>query len=390
MKKHKTERKIPLYDIKLSAGAIKEVTAMVKSGWLNTGPRVAAFEKAICRLTKTRYGAAVGSATVGLQMVLTAINAQPGAEVVTTPNTFVSTVEAIMATGAKPVFADIDPVTLNIDPDEVARKISTRTVAVMPVDLGGYPADYDALNEICQAKRTPLIADAAHSIATKYRSRSVSHHADAAVISFQTTKNLACGEGGIILTPHKELIDVVRVMARHGLTSSAHQRKKSRKWEYDAILPGMKGNMSELHAAIGLGQLEVFENDQAKRETLAERYLENFSGLGEYLELPQSDRSHRHGWHLFIIRLHLSRLKIDRNKLIELMARRGVECSVHYKPIFELSYYRDALGLTGQHFPNATYAGQRVVTLPLYAGLKLSDVDYICKCISEIVKKYKR
>lgn len=386
----KRKRRIPLYDIKLSQEAIKEAADTLRSGWLSPGPRIAAFEKAICDLMQTRYGVAVSSASVGLQLVLRTIGVGSGKEVVTTPFTFVATVEAIISTGARPVFADIDPVSLNIDPDEVSRKISGRTAAVMPVDVGAYPADYDALRKICNSRKIPLVADAAHSIGAAHRGRPVPKHADAAVISFQVTKNLACGEGGMVLSRYKPLIEFVRLLARHGLTSGAYQRKKQRKWEYDAILPGLKANMSELHAAVGLGQLSVFEKEQAKRQRLAQRYISNLSPLSGCLETPVVEKHVRHGWHLFIVRLHLSQWKINRNRFIRLMAEYGVECGVHYKPILDLSYYRDSLGLSAQHFPNTAYAGRRVVTLPLYPHLTLAEVDYVCACIADIAEKHAR
>ncbi|UCE23717.1 MAG: DegT/DnrJ/EryC1/StrS family aminotransferase [Candidatus Zixiibacteriota bacterium] len=390
MKKNKTLRRVPLHDIKLSGQAIKHANETLKSGWLSPGPKVAAFEKALCEMMRTRYGAAVASATAGLELVLTSIGAQPGKEVVTTPLTFVGTIEAILSAGATPVFADIDPQSLNIDPDEVFRKITHHTIAVMPVDIAGYPADYRVLKKICDTKSVPLIADAAHSVGSAYRGKPIPGHTDAAVISFHATKNLTCGEGGMVLSKHKAIIDAVRIMSRHGLTSSAYQRKKAARWDYDAMYPGYKANMSEVHAAIGLGQLSVFQSDQEKRRRLAGRYMTGLSGLTEYIELPPQEKHCRHGWHLFIIKLRLSRLRIKRDTFIEKLAGYGVECGVHYKPIFELSYYREILGETGQYLPNATYAGRRIVTLPLYPGLKMTDVNYVCECIAKVIKQYGR
>ncbi len=388
MKKSKTVRRVPLYDIKLSRQAINHVNQTLKSGWLSPGPKVAAFEKALCELMQTRYGTAVASATAGLELVLNTIGAQPGKEVVTTPLTFVGTIEAILSAGATPVFADIDPHSLNIDPDEVFRKITHHTVAVMPVDIAGYPADYRMLKKICDTKSVPMIADAAHSIGSAYRGKPIPKHTDVAVVSFHATKNLTCGEGGMVLSKHKAVIDAVRIMSRHGLTSNAYQRKKAARWDYDAVYPGYKANMSEVHAAIGLGQLAVFQSEQEKRSMLARRYMAGLTGLTEYFELPPLEKHCRHGWHLFIIKLHLSRLRIKRDTFIEKMAGFGIECGVHYKPVFELSYYREILGETGQYLPNATYAGRRVVTLPLHPGLTVGHIDYVCECIAKVMKQY--
>ena len=260
----------------------------------------------------------------------------------------------------------------------------------MPVDIGGYPADYSALRKICRNGRIPLVADNAHSIGAAYKGNSVSSYSDLSVISFHATKNLVCGEGGMVLSSRKQTIDRIRLFSRHGLTSTGYQRKKTGKWEYDVVSPGFKGNMSELNAAVGLGQLSVFEQEQAVRSSLAARYQKNLFDLYDSVGLPVEEKEYRHGWHLFIIRLNLSSLKISRNKFIELMAEQGVECGVHYKPIFELSFYRKALALRSSDYPVAAQMGKSVVTLPLHPYLRLTDVDYVCEEIAGIVRKYRR
>jgi dTDP-4-amino-4,6-dideoxygalactose transaminase len=309
-----------------------------------------------------------------------------GYEVITSPFTMVSTVEAIISAGCKPVFADINPKTLTIDPQDVARKITKKTFAVMPVDIAGYPSDYDSLRKICKEKALPLISDSAHSVGTLFKNKPVCNYADASIISFHATKNLVCGEGGIVLSKHKKLIETIRQLSKHGMSSSAHERKdKKNRWFYDVTSFGFKANMSELHAAVGLGQLGGFKSEQKKREKLALRYLENLKGLSEYMELSHINKKVTHGWHLFIIRLNLSNIKLSRDEFIRKMGQSKIECGVHYRPVFELSYYKDALKLSKKKFPNASYAGERVVTLPLYPGLKFSDIDYICDNIVKIL-----
>lgn len=390
MKNSRGKRSIPLFDLTLSAKARKEVASTLASGWLTTGPKVAAFERAVCRHLNVKYAAAVNSGTAGLYLALKAIGAGKGREVITTPFTFVATIEAILMTGATPVFADIDPRTLNIDSEEVARKVSDRTVAIVPADIAGYLADYELLNKVAGERSLYLVADAAHSFGAAYQSKTIPNLTDAAVFSFYSTKNLTCGEGGMVLSRHKQLIDKVKCLSLHGLTAGAFERKLTNKWEYDVVDFGFKANMSDIHAAVGLGQLTAFGKDQANRATLATRYIKNLSHLSNFCELPVIEKRCRHGWHLFIIKLHLSHLKIGRDLFIELMVNCGIECSVHYKPVFELTYYRDLLGLSEQYFPNAAYAGRRVVTLPLYPSLKVSDVDYICDCVAAIVNRHAR
>ncbi len=384
------EPKVPLFDLSLAPAARRQVAATLASGWLTTGPQAALFEKAVSHLLEVRYAAAVNSATTGLYLILKALGAGPGREVITTPFTFVATVEAILMTGALPVFADIDPHTLTIDVEEVARKLSNQTSAILPVDMAGYPADYDRLNTVAAARKLPVVSDAAHAIAAQYRGKSIAQLADAAVYSFYSTKNLTCGEGGMVLSRHKVLVDKVRQLSSHGLSTDTYQRRRTGRRQYDAVDMGFKGNMSDIHAAVGLGQLTTFERDQARRATIAERYLKNLAGLADFLELPVIESHCRHGWHLFIIKLHLSKLRITRDQFIRKMALNGIECGVHYRPIFELTWYHQALGLKQQHYPNTTYAGRRVVSLPLFPTLRLRDVDYVCDKLSAVVTRHAR
>ncbi|MFH2050393.1 MAG: DegT/DnrJ/EryC1/StrS family aminotransferase, partial [bacterium] len=303
---------------------------------------------------------------------------------------YVATVEAIIQAGAYPIFADINPATLTIDPRDIGKKISHKTLAIVPVDMAGYPCDYDALNKICNDNSVAMIADSAHAIGAAYKKKSIPNHCDGAVYSFYSTKNLTCGEGGLVATRHKILGNRVRMITGHGLSKSTYKRKKDSSWEYDAIAAGYKANMSEIHAAIGLGQFKTYKKDQKTRIDLAKQYLKNLSGLKEYLFLPVEEKNYQHGWHLFIIKLNLANLRIDRNQFIIEMAKAGVECGVHYKPIFELSFYRDHFGLSRQMFPNTFYAYQCIVTLPLYPLLKKNDVDFVCEKIEKIIKKHKR
>lgn len=389
MKQQAPKRTIPLYDLTLAPSATTSVRSTLKSGWLTSGPKAAEFEKAIARKLKMRHVAAVNSGTAALGLSMATLGLGPGIEVVTTPFSFVATAETIMQLGATPVFADIDPETLNIDPDEVARKVTDKTGAIVPVDIAGLPADYDPLRRISEYHRVPVIADAAHSFGSTYKRKPTCKWVDAAAYSFHATKNLTCGEGGLVASPHKALTERVKLLSLHGLTSSGYDRKKAAEWRYDVVALGYKANLSDIHASVGLGQLERFDEDQAKRAKIAARYHDHLKDLDEFLVLPPEPRGYGHAWHLYIIRLHLSPLKIDRNRFIALMKQAGVECGVHYVPMFQLTLFRQ-LGLTEQFFPNAAYAGKRVVSLPMYPGLSLKAVDYVCEEIRSICKQYAR
>jgi dTDP-4-amino-4,6-dideoxygalactose transaminase len=383
------EHKIPLFDLKLSAKAKSLVAEVTRSGWLNSGPKVAEFEAEMARRSKVRYGTAVNSATSGLQLTLEALGIGRGDEVITTPFTFAATTAVILRTGAMPKLVDIDPRTLNIDPDRVSAQIGHKTKAIMPVDIAGLPADYTRLAKICRERNIWLVADAAHSLGASISGKTVPQLADVAVHSFQATKNLTSADGGIVLSRRKGLVDRVRLLAGHAMTATAYTRLKTRRWEYDVVGLGAKANLSDLHAAVGLGQLTVFDKSQAKRVRLVERYMRNLRDLDELVELPYVPDGYHSAWHLFIAKLKLSRLNLDRNKFVDLMASAGVQCGVHYKPLFEMSYYRQ-LGWRGREYPQAAAAGKSVVSLPLYSDLTVGHVDIVCDRVRAILTRHVR
>lgn len=386
---HSSHEFIPLYDLRLSDATRKLVDETLASGWLTTGARAAAFEKAIGERLKMRYAAAVSSGTAALMLALAALGVRQGKEVITTPFTFVATLEAIIQLGAVPVLADIDPVTLTIDPDEVARKINDATAAIVSVDIGGYPADYDRLGEIAAARPIPLICDAAHSFGTTFRKKAIAKLVDAAAYSFHATKNLTCGEGGMVVSRHKALVDSVRLLSLHGLTSTGYQRHLKTDWQYDVVAFGHKANLSDIHASVGLGQLETFEARQGRRIEIAARYQQGLEAVRELVDLPAADRRAGHAWHLYIVRLNLSRLNIERNHVIALMKEAGIGCGVHYVPMFHLSVFRE-FGLTEQFFPNAAYAGRRVLSLPMYPELTDAQVDRVSESLAAILQRHAR
>jgi len=381
----KVKTKIPLFDLKLSSETKREVAEVLKSGWLSSGPKVAAFEKGIGKTTKVQNVAAVSSGTAGLFLALKALDIKEGDEVITTPFTFIATIEVILHVGATPVLADIAPASLNISCHEIERKITEKTKAIMPVDMAGYPADYENLNKLSLAHSLKIISDSAHSFGATYDGKAMPLWTDATVYSFYSTKNVTSAEGGAVVSRQQETVDKVRLLAKHGLTSNAYDRKITGGWKYDAPILGYKANMSDVHAAIGLGELANFAANQKKKAKLVEQYFKLLEPVRELIKLPQIEKNCGHAWHLFIVQLELEKLGISRNDFINEMSQRGIECGVHYQPVFELSYYNSFFSLSLDKYPHAARAGQRVVTLPLYPSLKVSEVDFICEAIVEIL-----
>ena len=377
-----------MYDLQLSRDTLREINDTLKSGWLSTGPKVIEFEAALARYDGVKYAAAVSSATAGMLLTLEAMD-MAGKDVITTPYSFVATTEAIQRAGATPVYVDIDPVTLAIDPSQVESRLSRRTGCILPVDVAGVPSDYAALRRLARQAEVPILADASHALGARYRGKSIPRMADVAVYSFHATKNLTCGEGGMVMTRRKRLAERVKLLSLHGLTKSAYERRRKGQWAYDVTALGYKANMSEMQAAMGLGNLRQFEKNQAKRKKAARRYIENLHELSDYLELPVCPPGSESAWHLFIIKLRLERLSITRDQFIGKMAGHGVECGVHYIPIYEFSFYRD-LGLRPSFFPVTDDVARRVVTLPLYPGLKSVQVDQVCEAVRAIARRFGR
>ena len=383
------KRSIPLFDLKLSREARRLVREVIESGWLNTGPKTAAFEQEVARRAGVKYATAVNSATAGLQLALEALGVGKGDEVITSPFTFAATTAAIIRTGAVPIPVDIDPGTLNVDPGQVEKRTTRRTRAVLPVDIAGLPADYPALRRICRKRKLHLVSDAAHSFGASIDGKPVPLWADVTIHSFQATKNMTTADGGMVLSRKKSVIDRVRLLGSHAMTATAYTRLKSRRWEYDVVGLGMKANLSDLHAAVGLGQLSVFDETQRIRTRLAERYRSSLNDISELVELPSVPERFESAWHLFIIRLNLRALKISRNRFVELMKSEGIQCGVHYKPLFEMSYYRK-LGWRAVDCPQAAGAGKSVVSLPLYPNLTNRDIDFVCGRIRTILTAHSR
>ncbi|MEK7774952.1 MAG: DegT/DnrJ/EryC1/StrS family aminotransferase [Candidatus Zixiibacteriota bacterium] len=389
MPKRQSPDPISLFDLSVTTDASRRVLSVLKRGWLSTGPIAREFEIAIGKQLKVANCVAVSSATSGLQLALMASDVA-GKEVITTSLTMVATVEAILLAGGKPRFADIDPTTLTIDPLSVARLCNKQTAAIVSVDLAGNPVDYSRLRKITRDAKVRFISDAAHSFAAKVGASSVAVLCDFSVFSFYATKNLTCAEGGMVVSKSKSASDQIRLMSRHGMTTNADDRRRNRRWKYDVPYFGIKANLSDVHAAIGLGMLTRFDADQNHRRLCAERYARNLSSLSEWIRLPQERPGTTHGWHLFIVQLQTNRLTVSRDAVIDKMAKCGIECGLHYRPIYELSWYKKHMAIDRKALPNTIAAEQRIMSLPLHPRLTMKDIDRVCETLADIVKRHRR
>jgi dTDP-4-amino-4,6-dideoxygalactose transaminase len=354
---------------------------------LASGPKVAAFERAIAERCGVKQAAAVSSATSGLQIALHLLGLPADSEVITTPHSFIATTATILQAGLIPVYCDIDPDTLNIDTAQIARKITRRTRLILPVDIGGHPCDYTAMRSICKDKGINILSDSAHAFGALYRGKPIPQWTDISVFSFHATKNLTTGEGGAIVSRNAKLVKRARILARHGINRDAYLRKQANRWEYDIRELGLKANMSDILASVGSGELTQFDRNQIKREKIAARYAKKLQHLADYIELPITRPNCRHAWHLYIAKLQTSRLTITRNQFIKEMAMRGVECGVHYIPIPNFTVFSPHR-LSLRQFPMAHDLAGRVVSLPMYASLKLSQVDFVCEAVESVIRRH--
>jgi len=366
---------------------IAEVIDALRSGWLTTGPKTKRFEDDFAAFIGNGVRArAVNSATAGLHLALEAVGVAAGDEVITTPYTFTATAEVVRYLGADPVFVDIDPSTLNIDPDRIEAAITERTKAILPVHFGGLACDMEAILGIAARHGLKVVEDAAHALPTGYKGDLVGGlDSDATVFSFYVTKNIATGEGGMVVTKDRAIADRCSVMRLHGISRDVFDRYSSNKpsWFYEVVAPGYKYNMTDLAAALGIHQLRKASMFQKKRVAMAARYDEAFRDLPVALP-PRRDEQGAHSWHLYVIRL-LANSPVSRDRFIELMAERGIGCSVHFIPLHLHPYWRTRYNLQPSDFPHALAAYEGAVSLPLYTKMSEADQERVIATVREII-----
>lgn len=354
---------------------INEVIDSLRSGWITTGPKTKKFEADFSEfLGGGLESISVNSATAGLHLALEAIGVQPGDEVITTPYTFTATAEVIRYLGANPVFVDIDPDTFNIDPNKIEAAITPKTKAIIPVHFAGLACDMQSILAIAKRHDLKVVEDAAHSLPTRYQEKLIGTlESDVTVFSFYATKTIATGEGGMLVTRNADIAARCKIMRLHGISRDAFDRYTSKKpaWHYEVVAPGYKYNLTDLASSLGIHQLKKANVFQQRREQMAARYSLELADL-PVLTPPKAPTGDLHAWHLYVLRL-LPAAGLNRNRLIELMAERGIGCSVHFIPLHIQPYWRDTYNLKPEYFPYSLNQYEQAISLPLYT--KMSDDD---------------
>ena len=383
-----TDSFIPFARVDYSEEELGELAGVLRSGWLTTGPRTAEFERDFRRYVQAPHALAVNSCTAGLHLALAALGIGPGDEVITTPLTFCATVNVILEVGATPVLADIGP-DLNIDPAAIERAITPRTRAIVPVHIAGLPCDMPAIWEIARRHGLKVVEDAAHAAGALIEDLPVGGGAsDAVAFSFYATKNLSTGEGGMVVTPDPDLEERMRILCLHGISRDAWNRYTQQgNWYYEVVECGFKYNLSDIMAALGLVQLRKLERMTARRIQIAARYDRAFRDMPE-LEVPPDRPGVRHCRHLYILRLQLDRLAINRARFIEELRGRGIGCSVHFIPIPMHPYYQRAIAMRDP-CTRALAEYPRLVSLPLYSSMQDDEVERVVETVREVVYEYR-
>ena len=381
---------VPFHRPSIGADEIDAVVAVLRSGWLTTGGRVLELERAFAERLGVPHAVAVSSCTAALHLALSAAGVGPGDEVIVPTFTFTATAEAVCYVGARPVLADVDPVDGLLRASEVERRLGPRTRAVVPVHLAGLPCDLDAIGEALAGTGAVLIDDAAHALPARLRGRPIGAIGDATAFSFYATKNLTTAEGGMITTSRADWAEAMRRRRLHGMSRDAWRRYAADgRWAYDVTELGWKYNLPDVLAAIGLAQLPRLDAFHDARRDIAARYR---AGLGDIdaLELPAERPGTESAWHLFIVRLALERLRLDRAGVAEALRARGVGTSVHFIPLHRHSHWARLGGASADAFPGAERLFARCLSLPIYPDLRPDEVDRVIAAVRGVLTEARR
>jgi len=370
---------------------IAEVVDTLRSGWVTSGPKVERFEEAFAEYVGCSHAIAVNSCTAGLHIALSALGIGAGDEVIIPTLTFCSTANVVVHLNARPVLVDVGE-DFNVTPEAIEAAITSRTKAILPVHYGGQACDLEAIYELADRHEMAVVEDAAHAVGSKYRGMkvggSVLHPSRArrvAVFSFYATKNMTTGEGGMIVTEDGELAERMRLLSLHGMSRDSWKRYTAQgSWYYEVVAAGYKDNMTDIQAAIGIQQLKKLDRFIALRQEYARLYDQAFAGV-EAVQIPIRHPDRDHIYHLYVLRLCLEQLSIDRAQFVAALRERKIGTSVHFIPVHLHPYYREQFGYRAGDLPSAEAIYQRIVSLPLYPRMSVADVDYVFKAVEHVI-----
>lgn len=365
---------------------IQGVVEVLRSDWLTTGPAVEAFERAVAEYVGSQEAVVVNSGTAALHAAVFAANIGPGDEVIVPAITFVATANCVLYRGGRPVFADVLPGTLTIDPTDLERKITPRTKALIPVDYAGQPCDHDAIRAIAEAHGLMVIEDAAHALGATYRGRRVGTLHPLTILSFHPVKHITTGEGGMVTTDDRELAQRMRMFRNHGITTDFRQRSEAGSWLYDMIALGYNYRLPDINCALGIQQLKKLDSWLLRRRAIAERYRTAFKDLAT-LELLEPIPDGESAWHLFVIKLKLEQLRVGRKEIFAALRAENIGVNVHYKPVYWHPYYQQ-LGYPRGLCPIAEAEYERILSLPLFPAMTEKDVEDVIEALCKVLQAF--
>lgn len=366
----------------------RAVESVLNSNWLTTGPKVQEFEAAVTRYTGAAEGVAVNTGTAALHAAVWAAGIGPGDEVIVPAISFVASANCVLYVGATPVFADLSPDTLNIDAEDVVRKLTPRTKAIVVVDFAGHPCDHDTLRAIADQYGLIIIQDAAHSLGATYKGRKVGVLQDITTLSFHPVKHVTTGEGGMVLTSDASIAKRVRSFRHHGIDIDLHARNRTNSWEYDVITLGFNYRLPDINCALGVSQLVKSDRWLERRRAIVAAYHAALSGI-PMIQLPEQRSNCLSAWHLYVVRLNLETITASRSQVFAALRAENIGVNVHYIPIPWMSLYANLGYLRGQ-WPVAEGEYGRVISLPIYPSMTDQDVADVVTAINKVWTNYRR
>lgn len=370
----------------LTEADIAAVGDVLRSDWITTGPNVGQFEEALAAFVGARHAVSFSSATAGLHAAVFAADLHAGDEAITTPLTFCATANAVLYQGATPVFADVSDATLTIDVEDVARRVTSRTKAILPVDYAGQPASLDPLMSLADRHGLLVIEDAAHALGAVYRGRPVGAISHMSVFSFHPVKHLTTGEGGMVTTNDAALAQRLRLFRGHGIDRDARTRESEGTWFYEMTELGYNYRISDIACALGLSQVSRLAANLARRREIAARYHHAFT-MAPGISLPAVSPDIEHAWHLYPVRVQPP---IDRGDVFRALRAEGIGVNVHYVPVYLHPYYRARFGYSGGEYPVAEAAYQQLISLPMFFGMSDQDVDDVIAAVTKVMAFFVR
>ncbi len=366
---------------------IQAVVEVLRSDWLTTGPKIDEFEGAFANFVGAKYAVAVCNGTAALHAAIYALRIEPGDEVIVPAMTFAATANCVVFQGATPVFADVDPQLLILDPNQVEKKITPRTKAIIAVDYTGHPADYDELSSISKQHGIALVADSCHALGATYKGRPVGSVADLSTFSFHPVKHITTGEGGMITTDDLELAKRMRMFRNHGITTDHRQREALGSWFYEMVDLGYNYRLTDFQCALGIRQLRKLPEWLERRREIARCYDEAFAELSAVSPL-RVEKDVVHAYHLYVVRLDLKQLQADRADIFTGLRSEEIGVNVHYIPVHLHPFYRKRFGTGPGLCPEAEAAYEQIISLPIYSNMSDASVDEVIKAVHKILSAF--